>query len=111
MGIPNGIRKLFAGIFILLYFVSYTSSVKYTHTHKFSDGYVTHSHPFKSAAHSHSATELAFIPSGTFVATATAMASIFITWILVMDIQESGNPSVKCTIKNGENLRAPPALV
>lgn len=111
MKIPNGIRKIFAGIFILLYFVSYTNSVKYTHTHKYDDGVVTHSHPFKSAAHSHSAAELHFIPTCSFVATATAITVMTVAWLLVMSILCSGSRIVIGSRNRTENLRAPPALV
>lgn len=105
-------RRAVAGIFVFLYLFSYINSTVFSHTHYSPDGVATtHSHPFRSASHTHSVADFRILQSGAFVAALPAVFILTAAFALIARIGGEYVPVLTGFCKSASYLRGPPSFI
>lgn len=105
-------RRAVAGIFVFLYLFSYINSTVFSHTHYSPDGVATtHSHPFRTASHTHSVADFRILQSGTFVAAPPAVFILTAAFAIVARITGEYLQTLIVFCKSVSYLRGPPSFI
>ena len=105
------IKKTISFFFVALFISHYVSTNFFIHTHTFTWGTVTHSHPYSSDAHSHNAKSLQLIDSFTknlFIGSITILYSAFLS--VFDEYFFFLHRTHALTLVSCNSLRGPPAL-
>ncbi len=103
------LKGILTGMLALLYLVSFINLTFFTHSHCSPEGRITHSHPYKSASHTHSTAEFQFISStGNFIAIITATADPLFIEVMTGDVSGICKDLTGTDAGNRANPRAPP---
>jgi len=107
------IKKTVSLLFVALFTSYYVNTNFFIHTHHDASGLFTHSHPYSSANHSHSANTLQLIESLTSL---LFTGSIAIFYFALLSVSKTSFSSIKTQhaallLIGGNQLRAPPVRV
>jgi len=106
------IKKTVSLLFLALYVTYYGGTNFFFHTHRFTNGIITHSHPHASGTHSHSANDLQLINifTNTLFISATVLFLLTLFPISTLRICSFYKRHILHALIGSNLLRAPPVV-